>query len=232
MLDGIFMAKSTKLILTYEWNKKTIDAEEFISVSKGSHKFLYDYSKSVYINSRTPVVITCPEHGDFEQLPLEHMKGRDCPLCSNGKSSAQNFIYKADCVHGKKYDYSLTEYVNSITKVKIICKKHGAFEQQPRHHLNGSGCKKCVKKKKSETSSASFACLDLDKLSIESAAFVRKARAVHGDVYDYSLIAFVDSRTPVIIVCSKHGNFEQKPFYHLLGTGCKWCKSEKRKATR
>lgn len=46
--------------------------------------------------------------------------------------------------HGDTYDYSLVKYINNITKVQIICRKHGIFEQLPIHHKRGSGCKKCT----------------------------------------------------------------------------------------
>lgn len=48
--------------------------------------------------------------------------------------------------HHDKYDYSLVEYINSVTKVKIICSKHKVFEQKPSDHLAG-GCRKCADEK-------------------------------------------------------------------------------------
>ena len=53
------------------------------------------------------------------------------------------FIRRAQAIHGTKYDYSLVEYVNNKTKVKIICPVHGEFEQEPSTHLQGKGCIKC-----------------------------------------------------------------------------------------
>lgn len=53
------------------------------------------------------------------------------------------FIEKARKVHGDKYDYSNVEYVNSNTKVRIICTQHGEFLQKPNDHLSGKGCKWC-----------------------------------------------------------------------------------------
>ena len=57
-------------------------------------------------------------------------------------------------VHGDEYDYSLVEYVNTDTKISIICKKdgHGVFEQTPNMHYHGQGCPKCsLTKGKGET---------------------------------------------------------------------------------
>ena len=55
----------------------------------------------------------------------------------------KNFIEKAKEIHGDKYDYSKVNYINSQTKVCIICPKHGEFWQRPNNHLNGWGCSKC-----------------------------------------------------------------------------------------
>lgn len=57
--------------------------------------------------------------------------------------SNEDFIKKADKKHNRLYDYSLTEYINSKTKIKILCSEHEIFEQIPNNHLNGKGCPKC-----------------------------------------------------------------------------------------
>jgi hypothetical protein len=127
---------------------------DFIIKSKEIHGNKYDYSKSNYIDSITPIKIICKKHGIFEQLPSNHIHHNNgCPLCANiikGESVKLNtklFIKKSKKVHGNKYDYSLVDYINTHTKVKIICKKHGIFEQQPNSHLNGRGCNICNKSK-------------------------------------------------------------------------------------
>lgn len=43
------------------------------------------------------------------------------------KLTANEFIKQARNVHGDKYDYSKVEYVNSKTKICIICPIHGEF---------------------------------------------------------------------------------------------------------
>ena len=58
------------------------------------------------------------------------------------RKTTEQFIKEAKLIHGNKYDYSLVEYKNNSTKVKIICKAHGMFEQRPSDHLNNHGCKK------------------------------------------------------------------------------------------
>ena len=49
-------------------------------------------------------------------------------------------------VHGDRYDYSLVEYINARTRIKIICSEHGVFNQVPYEHKKGSNCKKCSRK--------------------------------------------------------------------------------------
>lgn len=62
------------------------------------------------------------------------------------KLTQEEFIQKARAVHGDKYDYSKVEYVNSSTKVIIICPIHGQFKQSPHDHLSGYGCPHCQHK--------------------------------------------------------------------------------------
>lgn len=57
--------------------------------------------------------------------------------------------------------------------------------------------------------------------------FIDKAKAIHGNKYDYSRVAYVDSVTPVSIVCPDHGEFKQRPAGHLSGKGCPGCAYEK-----
>ena len=112
----------------------------------------------------------------------------------------KEFIAKAKAVHGDKYDYSKVNYVNSFTKVTIICPKHGEFEQTPNLHLKSQGCPNCYGNK---------------KMTIEE--FIKRAKEVHGDKYDYSKVKYVNALTKVTIICPIHGEFEQTPAKHLLG---------------
>jgi intein-encoded DNA endonuclease-like protein len=62
----------------------------------------------------------------------------------------ETFIDKSIKKHGEKYDYSLVDYINSNTKVRINCRIHGVFEQIPNSHLSGRGCEKCSYKLRGE----------------------------------------------------------------------------------
>ena len=66
--------------------------------------------------------------------------------CFKNRYSVIQTILLFRKVHGNKYDYSKIDYINSKTKVKIICPKHGIFAQRPNDHILGEGCPKCVNK--------------------------------------------------------------------------------------
>ena len=123
--------------------------EKFISSSLKKHGNKYDYSLVVFSGIREKVKIICPEHGLFKQVAESHLNSLGCPQCGNiqgGKNnrlSQEDFLKKSIEKHGDRYDYSLSQYILSVNKVKIICPKHGIFEQTPSHHMNGVGCPFC-----------------------------------------------------------------------------------------
>ena len=124
---------------------------EFIKKAKEKHNNFYNYDKVNYINSSTKVIINCQEHGDFKMNPRNHLIGQGCPICSGvKKKTTDEFIKESVLIHGDKYDYSMVEYFNNKTKVKIICPTHGEFYQAPKEHLKGHGCKGCSNFSKGE----------------------------------------------------------------------------------
>ena len=122
--------------------------KEFIREVQLIHHNRYDYSKVKYINNKTKVCIICPDHGEFWQIPSDHLNGKGCPQCAgNVRYDKDTFIDKAKIIHNDRYDYSKVEYVNAHTKVCIICPEHGEFWQTPNNHLNGNGCPLCKNRK-------------------------------------------------------------------------------------
>jgi hypothetical protein len=129
------------------------DIVSFIEKSKSVHGDAYDYSLVKYDNNynskrrpnRQKVKIRCFKHGVFNQTPNEHLNGCGCPKCSkNYKISKNTFLKRCKKFHKNKYDYSKINWVNTMTKVKILCKKHGYFYQSPYKHMNGNDCPRCV----------------------------------------------------------------------------------------
>jgi len=125
----------------------------FIDEARKIHKNKYSYESAKYVNSSKKVVITCDIHGNFKQSPKNHIEGKGCPECGNLSTKEKlaknidNFIKEAVKIHGEKYSYEESNYENNLTKIDIICKKHGKFSQLPSHHLRGCGCPECSNSK-------------------------------------------------------------------------------------
>lgn len=119
--------------------------EQFIMEAKAKHpNDKYDYSQVKYENNKTKVCIICPIHGKFYQTPDTHLKGGCCPKCNgNYHYTTDEWIEEARKIHNNKYDYSNVEYINSYTKICIVCPKHGEFYQTPNNHLIGQECPYC-----------------------------------------------------------------------------------------
>ena len=118
--------------------------EHFINNVEKIHNYKYNYDLVEYKNNKIKVKIVCPIHGIFEQKPDHHLAKRGCPSCSNNKRlTTDEFINRSKEKHNDRYDYSLVNYKNAHTKVKIECKEHGIFEQVPLSHLSGVGCPNC-----------------------------------------------------------------------------------------
>jgi hypothetical protein len=193
------------------------NTNDFIKKAKEIHGDKYDYSQVIYKKTNEYIKIICLIHGEFEQLPCVHIRGNGCKECgkriisSKLKNTNDNFIKKAQEVHGNKYDYSKVIYNKNNINIIIICKEHGEFEQQPRNHLMGKGCSKCAGNYKYQHND-----------------FIIKAQEIHGDKYDYSKSLYNGMYNNIIIICKKHGEFTQLPTTHInKGCGCIECGKEK-----
>ena len=194
---------------------KRLTTEIFIERAKAKHGIdRYDYSESEYKGPYIKVKIRCNKCGYiFEQLPYNHLAGRGCPECRRIKITytTEIFIEKALKVHSLLYDYSMVNYKNSKTKVKIKCNKCGyIFEQQPDVHLMGQGCPVCA-----------------GTMKLTREEVIKRFRAVHGNKYDYSKINYINTQENIEIFCLRHNKtFWQKVHKHMLGQGCPDCFKE------
>lgn len=192
---------------------KKLTTDEFIAKAKMVHGDTYDYSHVKYVNMHVPIKIECKIHGFFYQEPSNHLKGAGCSICNKILKRIlpfELFLKRSYDIHGDKYDYSQVVYVNTKTKVKIICPKHGVFEQIPEKHMSGQGCPMC-------------------RLNVKDTkeTFIKKARQVHGDLYDYSQVDYINSQTKICIIDKEYGSFMQMPYAHLNGEGHPLRKPEK-----
>lgn len=134
-------------------NSKTKTLSQFISEAKSIHGDKYDYSKTKYTKLKSKVVIICPTHGEFEQIPKSHLSGGGCLKCGRqtcgdqSRLTTETFIERAKEIHNNFYDYSESVYISSSQKIKIICPIHGLFEQNAKHHSVGVGCPICKESK-------------------------------------------------------------------------------------
>ena len=185
--------------------KKTL--EQFIEEARKIHGDKFDYNKVVYDGEDVKVCIICPEHGEFWQTPYSHLKGRQCPACSKVQRITQNiFLERSKKIHNDKYDYSKVKFEHVNKHVCIICPEHGEFWQKPGIHLRGYGCPICGGSKR-----------------LTNEEFIKKAKLVHEDKYDYSKVNYINTSTKVCIICPEHGEFWQTPNSHLFGAGCPTC---------
>ena len=178
--------------------------KHFITRSKKIHEDKYDYSKVVYVDTDKKLKIICPEHGEFQQKPSDHLQGKKCKKCSGVyKMTNEEFTKKVIERYGNKYDYSKLRYINK--KTKIIIGKNGHFYKiDSNPFLNGI-----------EPSNKSV--IEKNKYWVE------QFKKNHGDKYDYSKVEYVDIITKIKIRCKIHGEFEQTPDSHLHGSGCSIC---------
>jgi len=213
-------SKVKKYFRKHSTNKKdnNIVVEQFKQV----HGDKYDYSSVVYKGDRIKVEIYCDKCKEsFIQKPSSHLQGAGCPWCSGRIKDTKHWIEKAIKVHGDKYDYSETQYINIKTKVKILCKEHGIFEILPQKHLlRKQGCSVCGENKLRNT------------FSYSKDDFIKKAKEIHKNKYNYSRVIYKNGKEKVEIICSKHGSFWQSPQKHVnRGDGCPECMYENRKMT-
>lgn len=187
---------------------KKLNTPEFVAAARAKHGDRYDYANVVYVNNRVPVTIVCPDHGAFQQAPVDHIhSGAGCPTCSgNVRLTYESFVAECTALHAGKYDYSKAMLVNNTTELEIICPEHGSFWQQPKLHRKGNGCPSCGGTKK-----------------LTQEAMLERFRAAHGTRYDYSKAVYAGASAPVTIICQEHGEFQQIAALHWAGRNCMKC---------
>jgi len=192
----------------YGRRKKT--KTDWLEDFKKVHSDKYDYSKVNYIDSRTKIEIICPIHGSFWKTPELHLNNYGCNICNKKNYlKSKNIIKDFKKVHGDKYDYSKVNYIDSRTKIEIICPIHGSFWKTPELHKLGNSCPKCS--------------LRIKSFSIHLKDF----KKVHNDKYDYSKVNYISSHIKIKIICPEHGSFFQTPANHKRGHGCPKCSESK-----
>jgi very-short-patch-repair endonuclease len=181
---------------------------DFIEQSKAKFGDKFIFKESVYLGSKKPITIKCKKHGEFETQPSYFLRSdTGCPGCGY-KLTQADFILKSILKHGKRYNYDSVKFVNTTTKVEIVCKKHGSFKQEPyMHYHRGQGCPTCFQ----------------DRNGLTTEEYIYRAKKVHGEAYDYSKVKYKHNTKPIVIICKKHGEFKQLARSHVEGHGCNEC---------
>lgn len=189
-------------------------AKEFIEKAVGVHQSKYDYSLVVYTRNNVKVKIICNQcKATFSQTPNGHLLGQGCAHCAGCKRlTTEQFIEKAVVIHGKgTYDYSQVEYKRSLSKVIIICPKHGSFDMKPNVHLSGRGCRRCGNESVSLKNTMPFD------------VFLKRSNVKHDSRYTYKSSSYHNVESMVLIHCEDHGSFRQRAADHMAGHGCVKC---------
>ena len=263
--------------------------EEFINKAQAVHGNRYDYSKVEYVNNKTKVCIICPVHGDFWQKPSHHLGGHGCSKCATeinankirlwtkekcyevasqhtdlysfrteaeaayNASLKHNWLkdytwlsYKIDIstpkkkrqtytqdeiierlrsMFGERYGYEKVVFKNMKTPITLICHEkdangieHGEFSMRPDNIFSShQECPKCYDDRRSQA----------QRKPVEQ--FIEEATKVHGGLYEYHKVNYVNTNSKVCIVCPIHGDFWQTPSNHLRGKGCPYCSGNAKK---
>ena len=202
--------------------KKT--TETVIRELKELYGDFFDYSKLIFNGSQKKFCLICPEHGEFYIRYDKIIKGQGCPLCNKEKRETEKirtYIERAKMIHKNHYQYDYANWDNINNKVKIICPEHGEFFMTLNNHINmKQGCPKCHFEKQK------------GNFKISTEEFIKKAKSVHGDKYDYSETVYNGLKNKVKIICPEHGVFEQVAYDHLRGFKCKECKHKEDRLTK
>ncbi len=202
-----------------DFHRGTFD--KFVQKATQVHGDRYTYDRATFISMKKKTCITCPveDHGPFWQQPANHINSKQgCPRCAQCYTlTPEEFVLAGTDKYVGRYDYSQVKaFATMSDRVVIGCPVHGMFKQTPRAHLHTSkvGCPKCT----------------IPNLHITHDEACQRASLVHNGRYIYLSpspdipFRFVNDR--LRIVCKRHGEFNQRAWYHLAGGGCPACRNK------
>ena len=128
------------------------------------------------------------------------------------KLTTEQFIERARTIHGDTYAYP-SAYTGSRDFISVVCPTHGIFNVRAYSHLEGTKCSRCDVEQRAKSN------------TLTHSHFLSKAEQKHGNKYTYPT-PYVHSNQLLEIICPRHGSFNQFPYVHLLGNGCKQCANE------
>ena len=186
------------------------------------------YKAISYKGSKTPIILSCPIHGEFKKR-IDHIrqeKGEElCQKCRKEKERIEKFKEFEKLgkqIHNNKYVYHLESFAKMSAPTTITCPTHGNFSQIAESHIWAKqGCPKCADERKK------------GKYKYSREEIVEMCKKVHGDKYIYDDIIFQGMKSKILnIKCPKHGYFDQIAYDHIRGFGCEKCKFENQIMTK
>jgi hypothetical protein len=168
----------------------------------------------------TKIPIICKFHGIFYQQTSCHLNGNGCQECGKQKcadnraTSTEEFILKSKQMFNDKFSYDRTFYTRQDSDLTITCSVHGDISISPRHHFRlPEGCLECN--------------FEIPR-NIRKEKYIKKAKEIHNDKYDYSKVVYKNADSPVEIICPTHGSFWQGLYSHTAKKcNCPKCMDDK-----
>lgn len=194
--------------------RRKLTNKEFNKSLKEKHPNLIQLTE--YKGDKEYISVRCTNHEyEFKTKPNWLKNGRGCKYCGiesrmiKARKKYSDIIEDFNSVHNGKYSYPniAQEYKNNKSLITIVCPIHGKHLIKALKHLQGQGCPKCSHQSYPHTNES----------------FTEKAKKIHGEVYLYDRITYINENTPIPIECKKHGIFYQAPKNHLNGCGCPKC---------
>jgi ribosomal protein L36 len=126
-----------------ESNRKTFD--EFLEQARTTHGDRYQYLRESWRAQDGFVTVVCGDHGKFKQRQWNHIAGDGCPDCGLARRTLgfSGFLERAKAIHGDRYSYLESSYIDSAGQITVICKDHGQFEKHISNLFVGQGCPRC-----------------------------------------------------------------------------------------
>lgn len=175
--------------------------EKFISKVKAIYGDKYDLSKVVYKGAKNEVILIdkCAKK-EIVVKPEKILHKQYIRLTNEERTNI--FIKKSKERFGDKFDYSKVKYIDANTPVTLVCKEHGEFNVDMYKHLYSKDglCPLCNK-------------ITINKEKAD--AFIKKSKEKFGDRFDYSKVRYINSQTPVTLICKEHGEFSVNMYRHL-----------------
>ena len=206
--------------------RKNLGEVEILKRLRKVHGNKYEFEIPANVRTNIKIKFFCKLHGQSEALVSQLLAGNGCKNCGRVAASTKRalttkqWVAKAKIIHGDKYDYSKTKYINSKTKVTVTCSRHGDFEINPSNHIQPTlrrGCKGC--------SGGKILNFDNSTKKLSQNEFLKRVKGATTKNLDFSKSIYNGQRETVKVICKIHGEFEAWPHNLFAGQSCPSCAS-------